>query len=104
MGFVVADYCREWMKCVTVVFFILGLAWFPAPIYCLSCSKPESARLEAITQQYAKAFKSTEALKPVMYVEKNWTAEEFSGGCYVGVRALFESHSHSVSGCSHYRG
>lgn len=52
-----------------------------------TCSKPESARLEAITQQYAKAFKSAEALKPVMYVEKNWTAEEFSGGCYVGVRA-----------------
>ncbi len=38
-----------------------------------------------MSQQYARLFRCDEALKPTLYLEKNWTAEEFSGGCYVGV-------------------
>ena len=38
-----------------------------------------------MSQQYARVFRNDEALKPTLYLEKNWMAEEFSGGCYVGV-------------------
>ena len=45
-------------------------------------------RGEAVSQQYARVFRNDEALKPTLYLEKNWMAEEFSGGCYVGVSLL----------------
>ncbi|XP_015780381.1 PREDICTED: amine oxidase [flavin-containing] A-like [Acropora digitifera] len=60
MGFILADRARE----VT------------------SLSKSERQKL--VCQQYAKVFDSKEALEPVLYLEKNWMADEFAGGCYVG--------------------
>ncbi|KAK2560863.1 Amine oxidase [flavin-containing] A [Acropora cervicornis] len=60
MGFILADRARE----VT------------------SLSKSERQKL--VCQQYAKIFDSKEALEPVLYLEKNWMADEFAGGCYVG--------------------
>ncbi len=41
-------------------------------------------RQEAICRQYAKAFGSDEALRPVSYKEKMWAEEQWVGGCYVG--------------------
>ncbi len=39
----------------------------------------------AICRQYASVFENDEALKPRLYVEKDWTTEEYSGGCYVSI-------------------
>jgi monoamine oxidase len=61
MGFVLANSARGWSQV------------------------SEQDRMQAICQQYALIFQSEEALYPIKYVEKNWSAEEFSGGCYVGV-------------------
>ena len=47
-------------------------------------SKTREERQRLICQQYAEVFRSKEALEPLGYMEKNWAAEEFSGGCYVG--------------------
>jgi len=41
-------------------------------------------RKQAIANQYATIFRCPELLSPTNYIEKNWMAEEFSGGCYVG--------------------
>lgn len=41
-------------------------------------------RQEAICRQYAKAFGSDEALRPISYKEKMWAEEQWVGGCYVG--------------------
>uniref|UniRef100_A0A8D0EEU0 Amine oxidase n=2 Tax=Salvator merianae TaxID=96440 RepID=A0A8D0EEU0_SALMN len=43
-------------------------------------SKEERKR--KICEIYAKAFGTDEALHPVHYEEKNWSAEQYSGGCY----------------------
>ncbi|ELT91172.1 hypothetical protein CAPTEDRAFT_178716 [Capitella teleta] len=41
-------------------------------------------RKQLIAEEYARAY-GIEALKhPVHYIEKNWTEEPWSGGCYVG--------------------
>ncbi|XP_060078754.1 amine oxidase [flavin-containing] B-like [Ylistrum balloti] len=45
----------------------------------------ESERKNILCQYYAKAFKMDVFLQPIDYIEKNWMAEEFSGGCYLGV-------------------
>lgn len=58
MGFVLANKARELMH------------------------QSESKRKDAICQHYAQAFKCEQFLKPIGYLEKNWMAEEFSGGCY----------------------
>ncbi|XP_077783503.1 amine oxidase [flavin-containing] A-like [Podarcis muralis] len=39
-------------------------------------------RKKKICELYAKVFGSEEALHPVHYEEKNWGAEQYSGGCY----------------------
>ncbi|KAJ6667610.1 hypothetical protein lerEdw1_016731 [Lerista edwardsae] len=43
-------------------------------------SKEERKR--KICELYAKVLGSEEALHPVHYEEKNWSAEQYSGGCY----------------------
>ncbi|KAF7250943.1 Amine oxidase [flavin-containing] B [Varanus komodoensis] len=43
-------------------------------------SKEERKR--KICELYAKVFGSEEALHPVHYEEKNWSEEQYSGGCY----------------------
>jgi monoamine oxidase len=45
-------------------------------------------RLERVQQQFARSFKSDAALQPTAFVEKDWTQEEFSGGCYSALPAL----------------
>ena len=49
----------------------------------LRCRKKE--RKKATCEQYAKAFDSEEVLYPYHYVDKNWPAEKYSGGCYVSI-------------------
>nr|XP_020639559.1 amine oxidase [flavin-containing] A-like [Pogona vitticeps] len=39
-------------------------------------------RKKKISELYAKVLGSTEALQPVHYEEKNWSSEQYSGGCY----------------------
>lgn len=41
-------------------------------------------RQKLVCQQYTKMFGTKEALEPTLYLEKNWMADEFAGGCYVG--------------------
>ncbi|RMX58791.1 hypothetical protein pdam_00021878 [Pocillopora damicornis] len=41
-------------------------------------------RQKLVCEQYARIYDTSEALEPVLYLEKNWMADEFSGGCYVG--------------------
>lgn len=49
------------------------------------CSKKQEERKKAQCEQYAKVFDSDEALHPYHYVDKNWPAEKYSGGCYVSI-------------------
>ena len=46
------------------------------------CTKTQEERKHAICEQYAKMFDSEEALHPYHYIDKNWLAEKYSGGCY----------------------
>ncbi|MCE9600158.1 MAG: flavin monoamine oxidase family protein [Spirochaetia bacterium] len=41
-------------------------------------------RRSAVLKDFARFF-GPEALGPMQYIEKNWIAEEFSGGCYAGL-------------------
>ncbi|XP_067042168.1 amine oxidase [flavin-containing] B-like [Acropora muricata] len=49
------------------------------------CTKTQEERKQATCEQYAKAFDSEEALHPTHYIDRNWPAEKYSGGCYVSV-------------------
>lgn len=49
------------------------------------CTKTQEERKQATCEQYAKAFDSEEALRPTHYIDRNWPAEKYSGGCYVSV-------------------
>lgn len=49
-------------------------------------ARSESQRRMAVVQQLVELF-GDEASEPVAYVDKNWCAEEWSGGCYTGVMA-----------------
>ena len=49
------------------------------------CTKTQEERKKATCEQYAKAFDSEEALHPTHYIDRNWPAEKYSGGCYVSV-------------------
>ena len=49
------------------------------------CTKSQEERKKATCEQYAKVFDSEEALHPYHYVDKNWPAEKYSGGCYVSI-------------------
>jgi len=61
MGFVNAKHGRKW----------------------LYYSREERQR--AICEQYHTLFNDDEALEPIGYVEKNWSSEQYSGGCYFSV-------------------
>ncbi|XP_020603468.1 amine oxidase [flavin-containing] B-like [Orbicella faveolata] len=60
MGFILADQARE------------------------TTTLTKQERQKRVCEQYAKIYDTKEALKPVLYLEKNWMADEFAGGCYVG--------------------
>jgi len=47
--------------------------------------KTKKERGEAIAEQYATQFQIPEMKKPIYYDEKDWSEEEFSRGCYVGL-------------------
>ena len=49
------------------------------------CTKSGDERKEAVCEQYAKAFGTDKALTARYYIDKNWPAEKYSGGCYVSV-------------------
>ncbi|EDO40503.1 predicted protein [Nematostella vectensis] len=49
------------------------------------CQMTQEERKKAVCAQYAKIFNCEEALHPCCYIEKNWLAEKYSGGCYVSV-------------------
>jgi monoamine oxidase len=40
-------------------------------------------RKSALANHYTDLFRCPEMKHPINYVEKNWMADEFSGGCYV---------------------
>ena len=62
MGFVVADSSRKQAK------------------------QTREERRQAILQQYAQAFQCNDILTGcVDYIEQNWSAEKFSGGCYTDI-------------------
>lgn len=63
MGFILADRVRE------------AVTW------------TEEERKDAVCRHYAKIFKCDKFLSPVGYVEYNWMADPYSGGCYTGVAA-----------------
>lgn len=51
----------------------------------LWCTKSGEERKQAVCEQYAKAFSNDKAKTPRYYIDKNWPAEKYSGGCYVSV-------------------
>jgi monoamine oxidase len=62
MGFVVADSSRKWAK------------------------QTRDERRQAICEQYARAFQCNDMLTGCCdYIEQNWSAEQFSGGCYTDI-------------------
>ncbi|XP_071478580.1 amine oxidase [flavin-containing]-like [Diadema antillarum] len=72
------DDCKPNAKYPAIIGFVAG----DAARECCEVSKEE--RKQKICQHYAKILKSDEALKPVMYIEKNWMEEPYIGGGYVG--------------------
>ncbi|CAF3521272.1 unnamed protein product [Rotaria socialis] len=62
MGFIVADSSREWAK------------------------KTRDERRQAVCEQYARAFQCNDMLTGCRdYIEQDWSAEKFSGGCYTDI-------------------
>lgn len=62
MGFIVADSSRKWAK------------------------QTRDERRQAVCEQYARAFQCNEILTGCQeYIEQNWSAEQFSGGCYTDI-------------------
>jgi len=62
IGFIVADASRKWQ------------------------TKTRHERQQAICQQYARAFRCDKMLTGCQaYIEQDWSAEQFSGGCYVDI-------------------
>ena len=59
MGFLLADHQVKWSQ------------------------KTREERQAAIAEQYVEMMGITELRHPIAYVEKDWNAEEWSGGCYV---------------------
>jgi monoamine oxidase len=62
MGFVVADSSRKWAK------------------------QTRDERRQAVLEQYARAFQCNDILTGCReYIEQDWSAEQFSGGCYTDI-------------------
>uniref|UniRef100_A0A8B9C0P2 Amine oxidase n=1 Tax=Anser brachyrhynchus TaxID=132585 RepID=A0A8B9C0P2_9AVES len=59
---------------------IMGFILTRKAVKLASLTKEE--RKKKICEAYAKAMEMEEALHPVHYEEKNWTMEQYSGGCY----------------------
>uniref|UniRef100_A0A8C2TL05 Amine oxidase n=3 Tax=Coturnix japonica TaxID=93934 RepID=A0A8C2TL05_COTJA len=59
---------------------IMGFILTRKAVKLASLSKEE--RRKKICESFAKAMQMEEALHPVHYEEKNWTMEQYSGGCY----------------------
>ena len=68
------------VSCAFIIYFISFIAGNQAHYW---CTKTREERQQAVCEQYAKAFDSDEALHPYHYIDKNWPAEKYSGGCYV---------------------
>ncbi|XP_078700515.1 amine oxidase [flavin-containing] B-like [Branchiostoma floridae x Branchiostoma belcheri] len=47
------------------------------------CEMSPEERKQAVCEYYAEVFQCPEFLHPVNYVEQNWMADPFSGGCFV---------------------
>lgn len=47
--------------------------------------RPAAERRQAVLRHLSRLFGSDLAMQPVAFVERDWTREEFSRGCYVGV-------------------
>lgn len=65
-------------RCGALVGFILGKSvarWSRAG---------QAARREAVCQQLAGIF-GAEASQPIDYIDQDWSSEEWTGGCYVGL-------------------
>ncbi|CAF1450369.1 unnamed protein product [Rotaria sp. Silwood1] len=62
MGFIVADSSRQWAK------------------------QTRDERRQAVCEQYARAFQCNDMLTGCRdYIEQDWSAEQFSGGCYTDI-------------------
>jgi monoamine oxidase len=62
MGFIVADSSRKWAK------------------------QTRDQRQQAICEQYARAFQCNDMITGCReYIEQDWSAEQFSGGCYTDI-------------------
>eukprot|EP00698_Gefionella_okellyi_P008778 TRINITY_DN2195_c0_g1_i5.p2 TRINITY_DN2195_c0_g1~~TRINITY_DN2195_c0_g1_i5.p2 ORF type:complete len:528 (+),score=69.31 TRINITY_DN2195_c0_g1_i5:237-1586(+) len=66
-------------------------------------------RRDAIAQQYAALFGTTEALRVLDYLEQDWMKEEFTGGCYFahtvpGTMSSYYNAIRSPDGRLHFAG
>ncbi|XP_035692450.1 amine oxidase [flavin-containing] B-like [Branchiostoma floridae] len=73
------------------------------------CEMSTEQRKQAVSEHYAEVFQCPEFLHPVNYVEQNWMAETFSGGCYVatlgpGVLTSFGRELRKPFGCVYFAG
>ncbi|MCB9567670.1 MAG: FAD-dependent oxidoreductase [Myxococcales bacterium] len=74
----VFDDCSQGGEMAALVGFIVG-----DEVARASALSPE-ARREAVLAGLVRLF-GEEAARPIAYIDHDWTAEEFSRGCYVGV-------------------
>ncbi|XP_077988190.1 amine oxidase [flavin-containing] A-like [Glandiceps talaboti] len=73
------------------------------------CTETKETRKRILCEEYAKIFDCQEALNPIQYVECDWTADEYSGGCYVcalppGVLTRYGQDLRSPFGRIHFAG
>ncbi|XP_077987730.1 amine oxidase [flavin-containing] A-like [Glandiceps talaboti] len=69
----------------------------------------QETRKRVLCEMYAEMFETDEALHPVEYIDYNWMAEEYSGGCYVcalppGVLTRFGQELRRPIGRIHFAG
>ncbi|KAM9985993.1 hypothetical protein ACTFIZ_004250 [Dictyostelium cf. discoideum] len=73
------DNCTNDLSVKSIVGFIIGKEEIK---YWSSKSKEE--RRSAVLNQFSKYWGS-KALNPLYYIERNWSQEKYSGGCFMGV-------------------
>ena len=83
IGYSYDDCHEEAAEDGTVFYAIMGFMFTSAFAYYQPMSVTQ--RQAAIARQYRDAFQSELALNPLSYTECDWTAEEFSRGCYTAV-------------------
>jgi len=82
MGFINAKHGRKWLyyspeerkKAVRMILQPVHPKLIPYPLQ--------------ICEEYRKLFGTDEALSPIGYIEKNWSAEQYSGGCYFSMSKI----------------